>query len=419
MAIFALFHYALERVKDSSSLPFDDGSQPDETPMENVFESLFGTRGDTLNLYEEKERRTKNKETERIKIPHESEILEHGDHIVAFRVQVNKSKNLETKDWGHKKEGHYPEKLVLMDCRPDSRIIAIEKTSESDTDTIYELLRINFRRKLTSNGIDFTCIPLIKQKEFWEAVNEIRHKFHDVVKQVKFDFVGKDVKKDTRNTIFTDEMLRFIKQMEASAQISIDVCDDKKLRLVTEDLTRMAELCREDGDYSLTVGFRDFGLFRFGQDIKAQWGLEDDLIAEYTCPNKQMNMYESVETRVRKWFEHITILFKDYIPEDEEKTLCLKNYVICEDENKKTRIVKYLVEQVARANNKPKEIVCPLRAAMDAGCIDKPAREVFEHECNVSITFSSWKRYIGGTVNPYENNRVYKLYLGEFGNIMN
>ena len=68
MAIFALFHYTLERMNDSSRLPFDDGSQPDETPMENVFESLFGTRGDTLNLYEEKERRTKNKETERIKI---------------------------------------------------------------------------------------------------------------------------------------------------------------------------------------------------------------------------------------------------------------------------------------------------------------------------------------------------------------
>ena len=92
---------------------------------------------------------------------------------------------------------------------------------------------------------------------------------------------------------------------------------------------------------------------------------------------------------------------------------CIKDYIIAKDETTKNEINCKLCEFI-KGNLKPIKVLRPLRAAIEAGCIEKPVKEEFEHEFSVRISTASWKRYTGGTVNPYDRDKTYEGYLRQF-----
>jgi len=414
MATFSLYHYSLVRAKGEESLPFKESGKISEKNFQDVFEKFFTTKDGSLDIYQCIKKK-KGKVTVEIHSPHNSEVLNHKDHIIAFRIQLNKKKRIETEDWQVKNEGHFPDTIVLIDNRPESRIMAIQKTTDADMEKVYKLLKENFTRKLSCYNIAFDCVPLLKHKDFWESVNEIRERFHDIVRRVSFDFIGKETKTPKS---FVDHMLAFIARINGEAKIAIDHLNDQKLHLIAEDLSRMAELCKHNNNYALTVKFENFGLYRYGQDIKAQWGIDDDLVNDYTIKNQQLELFkkQGVEEKIAKWFEQIKVLFEDYIHDDNEleNALSIEPYII--NQKKKTEIMDILRSTIIR-HNSPKKILRPLRAAIDAGCIEKPNKDVFEHEYNVAISPTSWKRYTGGTIHPYDDDITYQSLLEQFKKI--
>lgn len=46
------------------------------------------------------------------------------------------------------------------------------------------------------------------------------------------------------------------------------------------DMEHMIQLCNQQG-YNLTVYFRQFGLFRYGMDVEAQLGVDDQIIEDF------------------------------------------------------------------------------------------------------------------------------------------
>jgi hypothetical protein len=167
MATFSLYHYSLVRAKGEESLPFKESGKISEKNFQDVFEKFFTTKDGSLDIYQcAMEGRGKNRKE--IHVPHNSEVLNHKDHIIAFRIQLNKKKRIETEDWQVKNEGHFPDTIVLIDNRPESRIMAIQKTTDADMEKVYKLLKENFTRKLSCYNIAFDCVPLLKHKDFWD-----------------------------------------------------------------------------------------------------------------------------------------------------------------------------------------------------------------------------------------------------------
>ena len=414
MATFSLYHYSLMRVKGEESLPFKESDKISEKNFQDVFEMLFTTKDGSLDIYQcAMEGRGKNRKE--IHVPHNSEVLNHKDHIIAFRIQLNKKKRIETEDWQVKNEGHFPDTIVLIDNRPESRIMAIQKTTDADMEKVYKLLKENFTRKLSCYNIAFDCVPLLKHKDFWDSVNEIRERFHDIVRRVSFDFIGKKTKAPKT---FVDNLLAFINSIDGQANFAIEKLNDEKLHRIEKDLTQMAILCKHNNNYALTVKFENFGLYRYGQDIKAQWGIDDDLVNDYTIKNQQLELFkkQGVEEKMAKWFDQIKVLFEDYIHDDneQENPLSIESYIL--NREKKTEIMDILRSTIIR-HNSPQKVLRPLRAAIDAGCIEKPNKDVFEHEYHVTISSASWKRYTGGTIHPYDNDITYQSLLEQFKKI--
>ena len=409
-----MYHYSLVRAKGEESLPFKESDKISEKNFQDVFEKLFTTKDGSLDIYQCIKKK-KGKVTEEIHSPHKSEVLNHKDHIIAFRIQLNKKKRIETENWQVKNEGHYPDTLVLIDNRPESRIMAIQRTTDPDMEKVYNLLKENFTRKLSCYNIAFDCVPLVKHKDFWESVNEIRERFHDIVRRVSFDFIGKKTKAPKT---FVDNLLAFINSIDGQASFAIEKLNDEKLHRIEKDLTQMAILCKHNNNYALTVKFENFGLYRYGQDIKAQWGIDDDLVNDYTIKNQQLELFkkQGVEEKMAKWFDQIKVLFEDYIHDDneQEKALSIEPYII--NQKKKTEILDML-RRTINLHRSPQKILRPLRAAIDAGCIEMPNKDVFEHEYHVTISPASWKRYTGGTNHPYADDPTFQSLLNQFEEI--
>lgn len=325
MAVYAIYRYAFEHSKTlAPRLPMET-EEPQlryETDGE-LLESFFGQQGEPMTHIADLKETGRGKHKAQTWEPHISRIEQHRGHIIVMRLQANKRKRVDREDWKQETVGHHPDCRVIMDNRPSSRLLVIEcKTSAFVPDKAKDLLEKSFCRMMHDYGVSVTFQPLVKQSHFWDAVNEIRDKFGDSVTKVAFDFKAPSARQEDGGG-FIYELMRWASVFKES-QLMMTVDDDKRLRDVKEDLSRMAELCDSHRDYQLTVKFRDFGLFRYGQDIKARYGLEDELVdrlvgidaplqAEaFSQVDKEAPMREMME-----WFDKVNTLFREYeAPED-------------------------------------------------------------------------------------------------------
>lgn len=192
--------------------------------------------------------------------------------------------------------------------------MAIEKKSAAfDPDKACDLLQESFNRMMHNHGVKIGFTRLEKQALFWDAVNEIRRKFDDAVQRVQFDFNGGERSADDAS--FADRLTEWVGLFARHGQLAVDIENDLRLKEVEKDLTRMADLCYQNRNYNLTVKFRDFGLFRYGQDIKAQLGLEDEVIDVFVARARQLKTDEpadKADQNMLGWFDRIRVLFDEY-----------------------------------------------------------------------------------------------------------
>ena len=207
-----------------------------------------------------------------------------------------------------------PSCFVIIDNREQSHLMVIERKTSTykDPDDAKQVLEDSFNRLIHDYGINIKFERLTKHEPFWDAVNEIRGTFGDEVCRGQFDF-AKDESMQKDDGSFTYKLLQWASLFSESSSITMNVGNDERLKEVEKDLTRMSELCYQNRNYNLTVKFRDFGLYKYGQDIKAQYGLDDETIECFIENLVQLECFDdSNKAGLIKWFDNINILFDSY-----------------------------------------------------------------------------------------------------------
>ena len=137
--------------------------------------------------------------------------------------------------------------------------------------------------------IEFTKRQRSKN-EFWPVVNDIRSIFKDHVRQIRMDFSGKDADEQPDPQDVVAVMRALARKSASTAAVTLNADGEEvKLDELYDDLTNMANICLTQKGYDLTVKFRTFGLYRYGADIVAQFGVEDEVIEEFENGVKKMN----------------------------------------------------------------------------------------------------------------------------------
>jgi hypothetical protein len=322
MPIFAFYDYNISQRSDEEADLFKNQEEGDceslrqyDSP-EECFGSFFRSNGKlSLNVLKAKGKgKDKTFEWE----PYENDVLMVADDVILMTIENNKWKHTtnKKKDVAHE---HHPYCHVVIDNRPGHQVMAVVKNSAFDNkpDNVCGILHQAFNNK-TILGKYHLKIEFIKRhrekNEFWPVVNDIRSIFKDSVRQIRMDFSGKDADEQPDPQDVVAVMRALAKKSASTAAVTLNA-EGEEVRLdeLHDDLTNMANICLNQEGYDLTVKFRTFGLYRYGADIVAQFGVEDEVIEEFEKGIKRMN-YQNLNGSFAliEWLDRMIELLPKY-----------------------------------------------------------------------------------------------------------
>lgn len=323
MPVFAFYNFRICQRDDEEASLFanKEGSEQlihYDTP-EECFGSFFSMGGKLpLNVLKEKGK-SKNKTVEWE--PYGNDVLMVADGVILMTIENNKVKHTtnKKKDVPHE---HHPYCHVVIDNRPGHQVMAVVKNSAFDNkpDNVCGILYQAFNNAALLGKyhlkIEFTKRQR-KRNEFWPVVNDIRSVFKDSVRQIRMDFSGKDVEEQIDPKDVVAIMRALAKKSASTAAVTLNAeGDEVKLDELHDDLTNMANICLTQKGYDLTVKFRTFGIYRYGTDIVAQFGVDDEVIEEFENGIRRMNFENPIGSyALIGWLDRMIELLAKY--EDE------------------------------------------------------------------------------------------------------
>lgn len=323
--IFTIYRYKIGKIPKQGELFPEEGRKnpKDYATLEDFFESFLPEKGRFLDLWEEA-KKSKGKEETVEKDTHKNEILQHKDHIIVVALQANKFKTIHDENWNERKEPNHPSCFVVFDNRPGHHYVAIQQAAMNTDATAEKILQNSFNFSMNQYGLRFEVVLLKRTMEFLEAVDAIREELKYKVQKVTFDF-DKNMGEEKKQSKILKALNEWIGRFAESGQITANVSDDELMqsKCVRKDLNLMADLCTRNSHYKLTVNFERLGLFRYGQDVRAQFGLNEKIISFFCGIEIHTETFDfedgefNFTVTLPEWLDDVHKLFKNY----EEETL--------------------------------------------------------------------------------------------------
>jgi len=330
--IFTIYRYKIDKLPAVQQELFEKKAPAQDRKTitgEGLFEELLPKKNKAFDLWNAPKKKRDGDEVVE-KESFNNMVLEHRDSIVVLAMQANSSKLIYREDWSKEPEPNHMPFHVIIDNRNGNGFIAIERAA-MDTDKSAEILQNSFNYELNKYGYRFQIVRLKNQMKFIKAIYHIKDKLKDNVSKVVFDFDKNLKEKDNLSSRFVHALSEWIGKFADSGQIAANIKDDEQLKNVEiqEDLELMADLCFSNPHYNLFVKFKRFGVYKYGHDIKAQFGLDADVLDLYvnvedktTTGRLHFAGEEEVMPTITlpQWLDDIKKLYKDY----EEEALSTK-----------------------------------------------------------------------------------------------
>lgn len=247
---------------------------------------------------------------------HCCDVLRHEDGIILMTVEANRNKHtiVNKKDVEHE---HHPYSMVMIDNRPGHQTVAIERGAAFAPDALALILQEGLCHLLHESGRKVELRRLKKtSREFWPVVEHLCGTYGDRVKQIRLDMNGRKEppggrRRDSHHLLGVLMELARKTQSEASL-ILANAEEEVKLKEVYEDVSMVAAICLKEKDYDLSVKFEQFGVYRYGAELLAQFGLGEKLIGQFE--NGELEFDDMGEPRyaLTNWLNKVTKLLKDY-----------------------------------------------------------------------------------------------------------
>ena len=229
---------------------------------------------------------------------------------------------------------YHPGCYVVIDNRvgvgPDGRkgviYMAIERTPafENKPDKVRDLLEKSFNALLAEREIVVEIRAQMHEGEFWDAVNEQCDQHGDHVRRVTFDFPNPKKIKTIDAPEELNERLLILSAFTstfnaAKGSLHMEASKDEALLLdqKQEDIAQMVKLCCRNG-YNIAVRFAKYGLYRFGNNIKAFGHIKEEYLKEFTTGQTILGKAVENNFELVNWLDNIRISTESYT--DEEPT---------------------------------------------------------------------------------------------------
>ena len=246
-----------------------------------------------------------------------NDIKMYHDGVITIQVHEHKIK-LATPEHGTEKSGQYddyPWIWVIIDTRPNSNSILIQKKSDAfrdKTDFVVQDLIIPFftnKLDLTNKGYQMSA-EVCKCKgghgQIWQLVKHRTKNGRDSLKSLSVRFTDERTKTDnTRTHTFLDEILDTFKSHQAELQVWASNESNQKIQETMPDMIGIAEQLL-DHDYSIKLAFCHSGTFECSRDTQAIYGVQDSYVERFgMMPDSRKN--EPAQYALIDWIDSCII----------------------------------------------------------------------------------------------------------------
>ena len=249
------------------------------------------------------------------------DVTVHDNRILAVREGVvlmefcNEKLVTICNDFQERQETSRPWSRVIIDCREEGWLMAVERTGAfRTTDRVRDILAENFTRLLRDYRLAFTAQLQVLVDTFWKLVNKRRVE-GDRVRHVTFWFKGRGKKEtvDGMNERFQaiDALIRSINGYKGALSVDVADVENSPLDKTNEDLAQMVTLALED-EYDLSVTFEKFGVWRSDREVLAYYELPERATKDFvegmtTISEDGTHSFELVD-----WIEDVKLKIADY-----------------------------------------------------------------------------------------------------------
>lgn len=311
MSVFSFYKFHVKPLPKQTELTFPDTmSSTVHNEQESIFGELFNDK--SLDLWSATRKKDGSYDI-RTKKEYNNEILARSEGIIVMTIEANKQKTTIVDK--HKiKHPHNPYAFLIIDYRKGQNLIALQKNNAfTKTEAFVEIIANSFNRLLEPYEHEIE-LKLLKKEglTFWEAVTEIRKRHNDKVRRISLDFsnVHEEVDHSANSavTIFSN----ISQKLNANTLMVLESKDDVEVDLeqVHEDMLMLADICMKQPLYELNVHFFSYGVYRFGTDVSAQFGVDEYLINNFVNHIEEPDMFGYTFT-LNQWLVRIKELFEN------------------------------------------------------------------------------------------------------------
>ncbi len=294
-------------------LLFPEMEEEGTIPMNRIFEHFFPTDKKEVLVVPKRK-----KDFQELK-EYSYEVLKNQDGILIMTIENNKNINT-TVNKKPKPNDHHPFAHVIIDLRQTPYLVAIQKNSAFDLkpDKLCEILSISLNNLFKKENVQCNWFSLKKTDiDFWESITTIRKKQNDRVKKISLSFNDNHQKRNVENNKWVAMLTEISQKAMADGMMELVSQGEQEMNIdaLHEDLCNIANICRTGGEYDLTIHFNNFGLFRYGADVSALYGVDDNVIQEFVDGYDEMDLFGAPHLTLDRWLYNMQAAMKYY---DEE-----------------------------------------------------------------------------------------------------
>lgn len=307
---FNIFRYTISRREGARNFFGDESEQnPYHTP-EELLASFFRASEQMLP-------KQKNGKPELYSMG--IEIMREG--VVMASVENNKK----VKRVIAKKEevmDHHPFTEIIFDTRPGKPFLCVACRGGFDSkgSELMSLLQQGLSNFLNRYGLEIRLTRLKKRRdEFWGSVTDIMRLFNDRLVYIKIDFSKCIEQEDGEgyDHAIVAAMMQ-IASMKGGGNRVLNIRNHVKneicLNEMQETLVHIASHCLRYPQHTLHIKFRNYGLYRVGQDdVEARFAVDKKLLDEFLNGQLQLAVGPNARTlSLLEWLENVYELLTDY-----------------------------------------------------------------------------------------------------------
>lgn len=253
------------------------------------------------------------------------QTLRNDGEVALMVLENNKCKHttINMKDVEHE---HHPFCHVILDYRPGHQHIGIERNPAfgKNTDKVANILRTGLSFKLHEYRCKMDIERLAKKNtELWNVVDEVIDTFDDRVTRIQLDYQGDSADGNEVNRMLGG-MLMLAKKSDSDALFALNEKTPNGVKIddIRTDMQHIATMCLKSPDYTLAVKFKNFGVYRYGADLMAQFGMDDYVMNDFATGKTIMNFDTGQpDYDLKLWLDRLgRLMTKDYKNEPLQST---------------------------------------------------------------------------------------------------